>query len=458
MPLPVHSAAGDVPDVALELLTKYARPAPRYTSYPPIPAWSASVGPADYRAALATVAQASSHPLSVYVHLPFCPRRCLYCGCNVAITRRQDPVDAYLDRLEGELNLVCSILGAGRRVVQLHLGGGTPNHLDLGRLERLHRMLDQGFDLAGAEASVELDPRLCDRAQLALLRRLGFTRASLGVQDLDPVVQRAIGRVQDRDVVRRAIEDAREAGFEGINLDLIYGLPEQTPERFAHTIAAVLALGPDRVACFGYAHVPSVRPHQRALERFDLPAAAERFALNRVAIEGLTSAGYEWIGLDHFVRPGDPLAIAARTGLLHRNFNGYTTMPASHLIAAGMSAIGEVGDTLVQNDGDLLGWHGRIARGELATVRGHLLTEEDRRRRTAILSIMCRLELPARLSMGLEPEYERLAGFAADGLVERRESSIVVTPIGRYFLRTLCTVFDAYFESGSAARPMAHAV
>jgi oxygen-independent coproporphyrinogen-3 oxidase len=338
------------------------------------------------------------------------------------------------------------------------LGGGTPNHLALGRLERLHRILREGFDLAGAEASVELDPRLCDRAQLALLRCLGFTRASLGVQDLDPVVQRAIGRVQDRDVVRRAIEDAREAGFAGINLDLIYGLPEQTPERFARTIAAVVALGPDRVACFGYAHVPTVRPHQRALERFHLPASAERFALNRVAIEGLTSAGYEWIGLDHFVRPGDSLATAARAGRLHRNFNGYTTMPASHLIAAGMSAIGEVGDTLVQNDGDLLGWHGRIAGGELATVRGHLLTEDDHRRRAAILSLMCRLELPAGLSVGLEAEYERLAGLATDGLVERRESSIVVTPIGRYFLRTLCTVFDAYLDPGSAARPMAHAV
>jgi oxygen-independent coproporphyrinogen III oxidase len=449
---------GPAPNVPVELLDKYAGPAPRYTSYPPIPAWSAKVGPSDYRAALEKVGRNPSETLSLYIHLPFCPRRCLYCGCNVAITRRQEPVDRYLDRLEAELDLVLGPLGHGRRTTQLHLGGGTPNHLDHDRLERLQRILETRFDLGDAEASVELDPRLCDRSQLAQLRSLGFTRASFGVQDLDPVVQRAIGRVQGAELVRAVVEDAREVGFEGVNVDLIYGLPEQTPERFARTIAAVAALGPDRVACFGYAHVPSLRPHQRTLDRFHLPDAAERFALNRVAIAGLLAAGYVWIGLDHFVRPGDPLDLAARTGRLHRNFNGYTTMPARHLVAAGMSAIGEVGDTLVQNDGDLAGWDERIARAELATVRGHHLTDDDRRRRAAILSLMCNLELPARLAIGLEREYERLAGLAADGLVERRGDGLVVTPVGRYFLRTLCTVFDAYLPPARSARPMAHAV
>jgi oxygen-independent coproporphyrinogen-3 oxidase len=455
---PISPGGGPAANAPAELLAKYARPAPRYTSYPPIPAWTPNVGPTDYRAALESVAGDPSETISLYVHLPFCPRRCLYCGCNVAITRRQEPVDAYLDRLEAELDLVAAVLGRRRRTAQLHLGGGTPNHLDAGRLDRLHGILGARFDLLEAEASVELDPRLCDRSQLAHLRSLGFTRASFGVQDLDPVVQQAIGRVQDVALVLQAVEGAREAGFAGVNVDLIYGLPEQTPQRFARTIDSIAALRPDRVACFGYAHVPGLRAHQRALDRFHLPDAEERFSLNRVAIEGLVAAGYVWVGLDHFVRSDDPLAAAARTGRLHRNFNGYTTMPARHLVAAGMSAIGQVGDTLVQNDGDLAGWHARIARGELATVRGHRLTAEDRRRRAAILSLMCNLELPARLSTGLEQEYERLAGFAADGLVERQGDSIVVTPVGRHFLRTLCRVFDAYLTPETTSRPMSRAV
>jgi oxygen-independent coproporphyrinogen-3 oxidase len=446
------------PDVPSELLARYAGPAPRYTSYPPIPAWSSAIGPAEYRAALETTVADPAAALSLYVHLPFCPRRCLYCGCNVAITRRQDLIDQYLGLLEAELDLVTDVLGRGRPVAQLHLGGGTPNHLTGAQLERLHGMLAARFALAGAEASVELDPRLCDDAQLALLRGLGFTRASLGVQDLDPVVQQAIGRVQDAALVRRVVGAMRTAGFTGINVDLIYGLPEQTPERFARTTAAVAELRPDRVACFGYAHVPAARPHQRALDRFTLPGPAERFALNRVAIEGLTGAGYTWIGLDHFVRPGDPLALAASTGRLHRNFNGYTTMPARYLVALGMSAIGEIGDTLVQNDGGLAGWQSRIARGELATVRGHRLSADDRRRRAAILSLMCDLELPARLAVGLEREYQGLAAFAADGIVEQRGDLIVVTPVGRYFLRTLCTVFDRYLDAPGPVRPMSRAV
>jgi oxygen-independent coproporphyrinogen-3 oxidase len=455
MPAPMPSPEGAV-QVPLGLLAKYARPAPRYTSYPPIPAWRSSVGPAEYAAALE--AADDPDPISLYVHLPFCPRRCLYCGCNVAISRRQEPVDAYLDRLERELDLVTAHLGRGRRVAQLHLGGGTPNHLEATRLERLQAMLGARFGIETAEASAELDPRLCDRAQLEHLRRLGFARLSFGVLYIDPVVQRAIGRVQDREQIRRSVEDAREMGFEGVNLDLIYGLPEQTAAGFRRTIEAIVALEPDRVACFGYAHVPTVRPHQRALDRFHIPGPQERFALNRIAIEGFTGAGYVWLGLDHFVRPGDPLAVAAEARRLHRNFNGYTVMPARHLVAVGMSAIGEVGDTLVQNDGDLAGWHARIGRGELATVRGHRLSEEDRRRRAAILSLMCQLELPGRLAEGLEAEWQRLARFSEDGLIEQRGDALVVTPLGRYFLRTLCTVFDTYSYATGTVGPMAHAV
>jgi oxygen-independent coproporphyrinogen-3 oxidase len=349
-------------------------------------------------------------------------------------------------------------LGRGRQATQLHLGGGTPNHLDAGQLARLREMLDRHFELSGAEAGIEIDPRLLEPGDLAAIRALGFGRVSFGVQDLDAVVQRAIGRLQPLDLVRRSIDDARAAGFASVNFDLIYGLPEQTPLRFARTIESVVELGPDRIACFGYAHVPRMQPHQRALERYAQPDTVARFALNRLAIEGLTAAGYRWIGFDHFVRPGDPLARAALTGGLSRNFNGYTTMPASHLVALGTSAIGEVAGWQVQNDGDLAGWHGAVGAGELATVRGHRLTEDDDRRRAAILGLMCDLALPDSRTIGLEAEAAQLAGFEADGLVERSDDGFRVTVLGRVFLRTLCTVFDAYLPAAATPQPMSQAV
>jgi oxygen-independent coproporphyrinogen-3 oxidase len=451
--------APTLPDVPPELLAKYGRTVPRYTSYPPIPAWSRSIGPTEYRAALESASQDPATDVSLYLHLPFCPRRCLYCGCNVIITRRRGALDAYLDRLRDELDLVTAILGRGRGLTQLHVGGGTPNYLDDSELERLWQVLDARFTTAAnLDASIEVDPRLSAAEQLARLRGLGFRRVSLGVQDLDPHVQRAIGRLQPAEQVRRTIEAARDVGFEGVNIDLIYGLPEQTPDRFRRTIETIVELGPDRVACFGYAHVPAMQPHQRALERYPLPDAAERLTLNRIAIEGLTEAGYTWIGLDHFARPGDPLTRAALAGQLYRNFNGYTTMPAVHLIAAGLSAIGEVGGWLLQNDSDFSGWHAAIARGEFATIRGHQLTDEDRRRRAAILSLMCHLELPKRLAAGLEPELERLTAYAADGLIECQSEALSVTPLGRLFLRTLCTAFDAYLPAQPDSSPMSRAV
>jgi oxygen-independent coproporphyrinogen-3 oxidase len=445
-----------VTDLPRELLQKYGRPAPRYTSYPPIPAWSRSIGPAEYQAALEGAAREQPEPLSLYIHIPFCRRRCLYCGCNVVITRRRSVLETYLERLRQELDLVSRSLGRDRAVAQLHLGGGTPNYPEDDELERLWRIIGERFTLTSdADTSIEADPRYSTLEQLRTLRRLGFRRVSFGVQDLDPRVQQAMGRVHPQEQVRRVIEAAREVGFQGINIDLMYGLPEQTPDRFRHTIETIAALAPDRVACFGYAHVPALRPHQRALERYPLPGSAERFALNRTAVEGLTAAGYVWIGLDHFARPDDALALAARTGRLHRNFNGYTTRPAGHLIAAGMSAIGEVGGLLVQNDGDLATWHAAIAEGRLATIRGHRLTEDDRRRRAAILSLMCDLALPLELARGLDAGLERLLATAADGLVERRGDAVIVTPIGRYFLRTLCSAFDAYLPAAAEHRPMA---
>ncbi len=446
-------------DLTPELIAKYSRPAPRYTSYPPIPAWSRAIGPADYRSALEAAARHPTEPVSLYLHLPFCPRRCLYCGCNVLITREREKLERYLERLRDELDLVTGALGLGRRVAQLHLGGGTPNYFDEAQLRRLWQAIGERFTLeSDADLSIEADPRLATPEQLRLLRGLGFERVSFGIQDLDPDVQQAIGRIQPGDQVRAAVEGARAAGFAGINVDLVYGLPEQTPDSFRRTVEAVIELGPDRIACFGYAHVPAMQRHQRALERYRIPEAEERLALFRLAVEGFTGAGYEWIGLDHFARPDDALAAAWRADRLHRNFNGYTTMPATHLIGAGMSAIGEVSGLLVQNVNDLAGWHRAVEGRDFATVRGHCSTEEDRRRRAAILHLMCRLELPPALAVGLEPSLDRLLVYAEDGLVERRSGTIAVTPLGRYFLRTLCTAFDAYLPTGRETGPMSRAV
>lgn len=442
-----------------QLIAKYDRRVPRYTSYPPITAWRDTIGAADYGEALETAGRSRTESLSLYLHLPFCPRRCLYCGCNVEITRRPDRVDAYLDRLARELDLVVAALGRGCRVVQLHLGGGTPNQLTGIQLERLRRLLDERFDLASnADTSIEADPRLASPEQFRAIRTLGFQRISFGVQDLDPEVQQAIGRVQPAERVGELVLAAREAGFTGINLDLIYGLPRQTLETFQRTLDVVADLAPDRIACFGYAHVPAMRPHQRALERYPLPSAEERFALNALAAEQLTAAGYRWIGLDHFALPADSLAVAAARGRLHRNFNGYTTMPASHLLGFGMSAIGEVGGLMVQNDGDLAGWAAAIEAGRLATIRGHRPTADDRRRRAAILQLMCHLEIPVEMARGLERELAALEASAADGLVERRGDRVAVTTLGRYFLRTLCTAFDASLPEQLGQRPMSRAV
>lgn len=453
------SGSRNAPDVPGHLLAKYAHAAPRYTSYPPVQAWTGKVGPGEYRGALEIAARDPAEPISLYIHLPFCPLRCLYCGCNVIITRRRDALEAYIARLAMELDLVTEVLGRGRVVSQLHLGGGTPNYLDDAQLERLWDIIADRFTLApDADTAVEADPRLASPSQLARLRTLGFRRISFGVQDLDPVVQRAIGRVQPLAAVSETMRAAREAGFESINFDIIYGLPEQTPERFRRSIDAVVELAPERVACFGYAHVPAARPHQRALARYPMPDAAERLTLNRIAIEGLTGAGYIWIGLDHFARPADPLAEAARAGRLHRNFNGYTTMPAAHLVAAGMSAIGEVAGCLVQNESDLARWHAAIERGELATVRGHRLTEDDRRRRAAIMSLMCDLAVPLRLVQEIDGAMERLKPFVTDGLLHWRGDRAVVTPVGRYFLRSIAATFDAYLVTTDAGRAMSRAV
>lgn len=446
-------------DVPAELLARYAVAGPRYTSYPTVPSWT---GGFDARAHARALREAggSGKPIALYAHFPYCAAKCHYCGCNALTTSRPATIDRYLDDLEHEVELVSEHLGRGRATAQMHWGGGTPNLLDAAQLERAFRLLADRFAFTpDAELSVEADPRLVSRDQLRTLRQLGFARISFGVQDLNHDVQVAIGRIQSRELVADVCEAARDAGFEGVNIDLIYGLPRQTAESFGRTIEQALALSPDRVACFGYAHLPAQRAHQRLINAQELPGDADRTALFQLALSAFLGAGYAWIGLDHFARASDPLAVAQREGRLHRNFMGYTTMPASHLVGVGMSAISEVAGCFAQSEPRLAQWREHIAAGKLPTIRGHHLSADDHARQQAILSLMCNLELSLdAIPDGMTDLEARLERFVDDGLVETRPDRITVTPLGRFFLRNLCMEFDAYLPSQVSERQYSRTV
>lgn len=433
--------------ISAELLTRYDKPGPRYTSYPPIPHWSDRFGEPDYREALGELA-ATRDPVALYVHLPFCVSRCWYCGCNATVTPHQSVQRAYVDRLERELAMVGEVLGGRWPARQMHWGGGTPNYLPQGQIERLIGLLERRFELLpGAERSIEMDPRVASPAQLEHLRRAGFQRVSFGVQDLDPTVQEAMGRLQPEAILRALHAAARELGYASINYDLVYGLPRQTTATFRHTLEKVVELGPDRIACFGYAHVPWARPNQRRIDATTLPGRDERFALFRLAVDTLTAAGYRWIGLDHFARPEDELSVALEEGRLRRNFMGYLPDPAPHLLAFGTSGIGDVAGRFVQNDPGLGHYQRAIDAGRLPIVKGHRLTAEDLLRRAAIERLMCALELPYALLEPLAESGDPLAPllpFADEGFLTFDPDRIRVTALGRYFVRNLCMALDAY--------------
>jgi oxygen-independent coproporphyrinogen-3 oxidase len=441
------------------MLARYNKPGPRYTSYPTVPVWRDDFGEADYRAALADVAAAPADALSVYVHLPFCAERCAYCGCNATVTRRAEVVDAYLDRVERELAMVTPLLGGRRRVVQLHWGGGTPNFLNYAQMQRLVSLLHGAFAIDSCgEISLEADPRIGTVEQIHQMRELGFNRISLGVQDIDPQVQRAIGRVQPFSQTETLYSACREAGFASVNLDLVYGLPYQTAEGFSNTLAAIIGLGPDRVACFSYAHVPWVKPNQKQVDVTGMPDTWSKFNLFRSAIAQFTAAGYDWVGMDHFAQRDDELAVAARNLRLHRNFMGYTTRPASHMVAFGMSSIGELADCFVQNEHHLGRYQKTVDNGRLPVVKGLRLTDDDKLRRMVITHLMCNLELPfdlTRPAYGLPLDevlgegLERLAAYESEGFVEVQPRRIVVTPLGRFFVRNLAMELDAHLGKTS---------
>jgi oxygen-independent coproporphyrinogen-3 oxidase len=435
-------------EISRDLLERFADSAPRYDRPGPLPLWDDDFGSSEYDAALRAVAQRPDEAVSLYVHVPFCPGRCLYCGCNTTITHDSARMDNYLDVLEREFALVSERVDGARDVLQLHLAGGTPNYLNDAQLTRLSEIIERRFRiLPDTDQSIECDPRRTSAGQLELLHALGYRRVSFGVQDLDPQVQRAIGRIQSADLVRDVYWMAREVGFETIGFDLIYGLPHQTPETFRTTLDAVVEMAPDRIACFGYSRGTDRGPHQHAIDVHQLPSATARQELFHDAVNAFTSSGYRWIGLDTFALETDDLAIAQDERRLARNCIGYTTSPSSHLLGFGTGAVGEVDGQCIQNESTIEAWEAGITHGELPVARGHRLSPLDRRRRDAIAHMICNLELPAALAEGcLDDEYARLAGYAADGLVTVEPDRLRITPTGRFFLRGLCTEHEAYFN------------
>lgn len=456
---PARRARPALPDRArlLRLMERHARPTPRYTSYPTVPYWDKGFGGGDYQEALLDAGDHADQPLSVYVHLPFCAKRCYYCGCNAMVTHRDEVVDRYLDHLAHEVRLVTALMGTGRTVTQLHWGGGTPNFLSPAQTTRLFRLLTDAFTLApDAEVGIEMDPRLGTPEQPRLLRELGFNRMSMGVQDFDPRVQAAIGRIQPEEVTVALLRDARAAGFESVNFDLVYGLPYQTPESFARTLRRVVELEPDRIATFSYAHLPELRKNQRAVDDSGLPDDATKLGIFLDAVETLGEAGYEWIGFDHFARPRDELAVAARERRLLRNFMGYTTRMAPDQVGFGVSAIGLLAGRFVQNDTSLGRYEAALAENRLPVVRGHEMTRDDRLRASVIQHLMCNLEIPRGLTEAefglpvdeLLPEaHRRLGTYEQAGFLARREGGWEVRTLGRFFVRNMAAELDAYLRT-----------
>ncbi len=450
-----------------DLLRRYDRPGPRYTSYPTAPQFRADFGEADLRAAaVASNGDPIPRALSLYVHVPFCHSPCFYCGCNRVITRDLARGAAYVTRLEREIALVAPLFDRDRRAVQLHFGGGTPNFLSAAQLAEVVSAIRGQFRFADADdcdISIELDPRYCDPRDMPVLAAAGFNRASLGVQDFDPAVQRAVNRVQSVEETRAIVDACRAAGMRSVNIDLIYGLPGQSLEGFGRTLDIVTAIHPDRLAVYSYAHLPQLFKPQKQIDEALLLDGEAKLALLQLAVEKLTAAGYVYIGMDHFALPGDELAIAKSRGDLHRNFMGYTTHADSDLVGLGVSAISHVANTFSQNPRDLPSWEAAIDAGRLPVFRGMRLDEDDELRADLIQSLMCQGEirvkdLQDRYAIGFaeyfSQELARLQPLVEDGLVAMSPESIRATPRGQLLLRNIAMCFDRYLDQPvTDARP-----
>ncbi|MBY0410669.1 MAG: oxygen-independent coproporphyrinogen III oxidase [Burkholderiaceae bacterium] len=446
--------------VTPELLRRFDVPGPRYTSYPTADRFVEAFGHDNYALALEQrraggLSMALS--LSLYVHIPFCESLCYYCACNKIITKHSGRADLYLRYLSREIDLHTAHCGLGQSVSQLHLGGGTPTFLSDASLRELMAMLKRSFSFTpGGEYSIEVDPRTVNPERLALLAELGFNRLSFGVQDFDAEVQKAVHRVQPAEQVFALVESARSLGFDSVNVDLIYGLPRQTPESFDRTLAQVIELHPDRIALYAYAHLPERFKPQRRIMSTELPKAAGKLSMLSRSLGAFMGAGYVYVGMDHFALPTDSLAVAKRQGRLHRNFQGYSTQPDCDLIALGVSAIGRVGATYSQNAKTLDEYYGFLDQGRLPVVRGLTLSRDDLVRRSVIMALMCQGQLVfesleqawlINFHQYFAAEMEQLAGMAEQGLVHLGHDGIEVTDMGWFFVRGIAMVFDRYLQA-----------
>jgi oxygen-independent coproporphyrinogen III oxidase len=440
------------------LIRKYDVSGPRYTSYPTADRFVEAFGEGSFRHWLGQRNIGGiSQPLSVYVHLPFCDTLCYYCGCNKVVTRDHGRSAKYIKYLDKELALTGGLAGNDRRIRQLHWGGGTPTFLPHEEMAALMRMLDERFEREpDAELSIEVDPRQVGQGGIAFLGALGFNRLSVGVQDFDSQVQQAVHRVQSEEETRRVVDEARSAGFRSVNLDLIYGLPKQTLDSFNATLDRVIDIAPERIALYSYAHLPSLFKPQRRIAEADLPSAEAKLQILTLAIGRLTRAGYLYIGMDHFAKPGDELAVAQQQGRLQRNFQGYSTHPASDMLGFGVSAIGRVGPIYYQNAKRLDDYYDALDAGRLPVWRGLELTPDDLVRRAVIQALICHFRLSIEsieIAYLIEfrryfaAELEDLKRLAEDGLIEIQPDCIVVTPRGRLLVRAVCMVFDRYLRA-----------
>jgi oxygen-independent coproporphyrinogen-3 oxidase len=449
----------ELPVLDTELLERYDRPGPRYTSYPAAPQFTAAFGAAEFREhAARSNRRTGPRPLSLYVHVPFCFSPCFYCGCNRLVTRDTSKGVRYVQHLQQEIALAAPLFDREREVRQLHLGGGTPNFLGTDTLTELMESLGKAFNLSRSprrDFSIELDPRSVPPDYAPALARLGFNRVSLGVQDFDPEVQRAVNRLQSTDETLDLIDACRDSGFRSVNVDLIYGLPRQTPAAFRRTLRMVMSARPDRLAVYGYAHLPGLFKAQRQIDATALPSAAARLALLRLAVEELSAGGYRYIGMDHFALPDDELVRAQEAGGLQRNFMGYTTHAGCDLIGLGVSAISHVGESFNQNFRELRKWESALAAGRLPVWRGLALSDDDRVRAAVIGQLMCQSVIDTR---AIEERFginfaayfgealARLKPHITDGLVSSGEGRITVTSAGRFLLRSIAMCFDAYLK------------
>ena len=441
----------------LALIRKYDKAGPRYTSYPTAPMFHTGIGAADYADSLARVGKADA-PLSLYLHVPFCDTVCYYCGCNKIATKQRQRAVPYVEYLLKEIDLLADTLGGARPVTQLHWGGGTPTFLNEEQIRAVMGRLHERFNFvpdAEGEYGIEIDPRECNADTVRVLREVGFNRMSMGVQDFEPAVQKAVNRIQSKEETLAVLKQARSHGFQSINIDLMYGLPFQTVESFDRTLDTIIDFSPDRIALFNYAHLPHMFMPQRRIDEGDLPTPAEKLNILEHSIDKLLAVGYVFIGMDHFAKPDDELAIAQRQGKLYRNFQGYSTHADAELVGLGITSIGYVDGTFYQNVKDLESYYAALDADEFPVFRGYKLSDEDHLRRHVIMRLMCDFALDyaaveKRFAIDFREHFADgladLEAMAEDGLVEMRSDGLSVLPAGRLLIRNIAMVFDEHLR------------